>query len=102
MFRWTSASAQRAFGASGYLHIQLRHVAASQRAAVRSRYALISVGPHNVFGHPAASTVSALWRADGATYRTGNGGAVVLEAGATPRVTTMIACGSQQPRLSAN
>ncbi len=48
-------------------------------AAVHPRYAMISVGRHNMFGHPAPSTVSRL-RAFGARiYRTDENGAIVIE-----------------------
>jgi competence protein ComEC len=47
-------------------------------AAVRPRYAIISTGRHNVFGHPAPSTVARL-RSIGATiYRTNENGAVTV------------------------
>ncbi|MGA8840771.1 MAG: hypothetical protein WBG27_10430 [Candidatus Aquilonibacter sp.] len=45
-------------------------------AAVRPRYAIISVGRHNMFGHPAPSTVSALQRFGAVIYRTDENGSV--------------------------
>ena len=39
-------------------------------AAVRPRYAIISVGRHNLFGHPASSTLETLGRLDTCVYGT--------------------------------
>ena len=44
--------------------------------AVRPKYALISVGRHNLFGHPAPSTIEALRRAGATIYRTDQNGAI--------------------------
>jgi competence protein ComEC len=47
-------------------------------AAVRPRIALISAGRHNLFGHPAPSTLAALRTAGIAAYRTDRCGAIIL------------------------
>ena len=47
-------------------------------AAVRPRYAFISVGRHNLFGHPASQTLLALQRAGARIYRTDQMGAITL------------------------
>ncbi|HEY1682496.1 MAG TPA: DNA internalization-related competence protein ComEC/Rec2 [Candidatus Tumulicola sp.] len=44
--------------------------------AVRPTYALISVGRHNLFGHPAQSTIEALQQAGATIYRTDQNGAI--------------------------
>jgi competence protein ComEC len=62
-------------------------------AAVRPRIAFISAGRHNVFGHPAASTVDALTAAAAATvYRTDQCGAITLKITATLKVGTIVRC----------
>ena len=45
-------------------------------AAVRPTYAIVSVGRHNMFGHPAASTIQTLQRFGATVYRTDENGAV--------------------------
>jgi competence protein ComEC len=45
-------------------------------AAVHPKYALISVGRYNMFGHPAPSTMKTLQRFDSRVYRTDENGAV--------------------------
>lgn len=45
-------------------------------AAVHPKYAIISVGRHNMFGHPAPSTVERLARYGARIYRTDENGAV--------------------------
>ncbi|MDB5072485.1 MAG: putative hydrolase [Candidatus Eremiobacteraeota bacterium] len=61
-------------------------------AAVRPRYAVISVGRHNLFGHPAPTTLATL-RSTGATaFRTDLCGAIVVEAAADVRTTTAFPC----------
>ena len=47
-------------------------------AAVRPRYAIISVGRHNMFGHPAPSTIDTLRRSRSTVYRTDERGAVTI------------------------
>jgi competence protein ComEC len=47
-------------------------------AAVHPRYGIISVGRHNMFGHPAPSTVEALQRFGVRVYRTDADGAVMV------------------------
>ncbi len=47
-------------------------------AAVRPQYALVSVGRHNLFGHPAPSTIAALERVGATIYRTDENGAVTI------------------------
>ncbi len=59
-------------------------------AAVRPRYAIISVGRHNMFGHPAASTIETLQRFCARVYRTDADGAVtVVTAGSDAAISTM-------------
>ena len=60
--------------------------------AVRPRYAVISVGKHNLFGHPAPATLATLRSAGARAYRTDLCGAVVIEAGANVRARTMLHC----------
>jgi competence protein ComEC len=56
--------------------------------AVRPRIAVISVGRHNTFGHPAATTIET-WNKSGASVvRTDQCGAISLTKGSTP--TTMV------------
>ena len=47
-------------------------------AAVHPRYAIISVGRNNMFGHPAPSTVETLQRAGATVYRTDQNAAVTI------------------------
>ena len=47
-------------------------------AAVAPRYAIISVGRHNLFGHPAPSTIKRLQQFGAAVDRTDNNGAVTV------------------------
>ena len=49
-------------------------------AAVHPRYAIISVGRHNLFGHPAPSTLETLQRVGARVYRTDEDAAVILES----------------------
>jgi beta-lactamase superfamily II metal-dependent hydrolase len=60
--------------------------------AVHPRYALISVGRHNSFGHPAPSTVAQLEAAGVTVYRTDRCGAITVDEQGT-QVASMIACG---------
>jgi competence protein ComEC len=47
-------------------------------AAVHPRYAIISVGRHNLFGHPAPSTIETLERFGASLYRTDENAAVTV------------------------
>jgi competence protein ComEC len=58
--------------------------------AVHPRYALISAGRHNMFGHPAAATLRTLRSAGATAYRTDRCGAIVV--GPNARVTTTLRC----------
>ena len=58
-------------------------------AAVNPHYAIISVGRHNLFGHPAPSTIGTLLRAQASVSRTDQNGATAIETnGSTNYVTT--------------
>jgi competence protein ComEC len=60
-------------------------------AAVHPRYAIISVGRHNMFGHPAPSTTETLQRFGAHVYRTDENGAVsVTTDGWTERIAGML------------
>ena len=48
-------------------------------AAVHPRFAVISAGRHNLFGHPAVATLATLRNAGTTTYRTDRCGAVIVE-----------------------
>ncbi|HKU81175.1 MAG TPA: ComEC/Rec2 family competence protein, partial [Candidatus Tumulicola sp.] len=48
--------------------------------AVRPRYAIVSVGRHNLFGHPAPATIAALHDAGAQIFRTDENGAVTIES----------------------
>ena len=61
-------------------------------AAVQPRYALISVGRHNLFGHPAAATLATLRKVGAMPYRIDVCGAVTLEAGTNARALTALRC----------
>ncbi len=50
-------------------------------AAVAPRYAIVSVGRHNLFGHPAPSTLDTLRRFGATIYRTDENGAVSITTG---------------------
>jgi beta-lactamase superfamily II metal-dependent hydrolase len=45
-------------------------------AAIQPRYALISVGRHNLFGHPAQTTLTTLHQLGASVYRTDRCGAI--------------------------
>jgi competence protein ComEC len=60
-------------------------------AAVHPEYALISVGRHNLFGHPSPSTIAALRDAGASIVRTDQNGAIsVTTDGTNVGVTTML------------
>ena len=60
-------------------------------AAVRPRVAIISVGRHNHFGHPAPETLTRLEARGASIVRTDRCGAITIVPGASP--ATMVACG---------
>jgi beta-lactamase superfamily II metal-dependent hydrolase len=47
-------------------------------AAVHPRYAIVSVGRHNMFGHPAPQTLETLQRFGAKIYRTDENGAITI------------------------
>jgi len=60
-------------------------------AAVSPRYAIVSVGRHNLFGHPARSTLSTLQRFGARIYRTDRDGAVtIVTDGGESSLSTML------------
>lgn len=61
-------------------------------AAVRPAFALVSAGRHNLFGHPAPSTLQTLRDAGAVVYRTDRCGAVVVREGASTPITTAVEC----------
>ena len=61
-------------------------------AAVRPRYAVISVGRRNLFGHPAAATLATLRNAGTTAYRTDRCGAVIVEPSMNTRTMTVLHC----------
>jgi competence protein ComEC len=59
--------------------------------AVQPKYAIISVGRHNMFGHPAPSTIETLQRLGVRVYRTDQNGAVSISTdGQTETISSMI------------
>ena len=61
-------------------------------AAVRPKIAIISVGRHNVFGHPAPSTVARLQAFGARVYRTDvNGAVTIISDGTNDSVAPTIA-----------
>jgi competence protein ComEC len=60
--------------------------------AVHPRYALISAGRHNLFGHPAAATLATLRNAGTTAYRTDRCGAVIVEPSMNTRTLTVLHC----------
>ena len=70
-------------------------------AAIHPRYAIISVGRHNLFGHPAPSTIATLEDSGAKAYRTDEDGATVvlsdgLRESLTPSLETQISRQSSQ------
>lgn len=60
-------------------------------AAVRPRYAIVSVGRHNLFGHPAPATIATLQHYGATIYRTDLNGAIDIESdGAQTSISTMV------------
>jgi competence protein ComEC len=57
-------------------------------AAVHPRYALISVGRHNLFGHPASQTIATLQRIGATVYRTDQNGAITVSSDGRSIVAT--------------
>jgi|HubBroStandDraft_4_1064222.scaffolds.fasta_scaffold00100_18 competence protein ComEC len=69
-------------------------------AAVSPRYAVISVGRHNLFGHPAPSTLETLQRFGAIIYRTDENGAVtILSDGRSELISSMLS--DEQRRAAA-
>jgi beta-lactamase superfamily II metal-dependent hydrolase len=66
--------------------------APSFMTAVQPRFAIISVGRHNLFGHPATTTLAALRRAGTTVYRTDLCGAIIVEPSANTRTTPTLHC----------
>jgi competence protein ComEC len=62
--------------------------------AVHPRIAIVSVGRHNLFGHPAPSTLETLRVAGTSIFRTDQCGAVTITTGAAAKfmVETMLSC----------
>ncbi len=59
--------------------------------AVSPRYAIVSVGRHNLFGHPAPSTLATLRRFGAQIYRTDENGAVtIVTDGERSSLSTML------------
>lgn len=71
-------------------------------AAVQPRYALISLGRHNLFGHPAATTLATLRAVGAETYRTDLCGAITIEAEASMRSTSMLRCSAESEPASGS
>jgi competence protein ComEC len=67
--------------------------------AVHPRIAVISVGRHNLFGHPAPSTLATLQVAGASLFRTDHCGAVTIAIGGSGalQIKTMLSC-VQAPR----
>jgi len=65
-------------------------------AAVHPRIAFISIGRHNLFGHPAPSTMTTLQVAGVATYRTDRCGAVTISVVDRVSVKTTLDCSSDE------
>lgn len=64
-------------------------------AAVHPKYALISVGRHNLFGHPAPATIETLQRGGATVFRTDEYGAIsIVSDGTKENLTSML-----EPRM---
>ena len=61
-------------------------------AAVHPRYAIISVGRHNLFGHPAPTTLATLRGTRATVYRTDLCGAIIVEPSTNIRTSTTLHC----------
>jgi competence protein ComEC len=61
-------------------------------AAVHPHVALISVGRHNLFGHPAPTIFATLSSAGATIYRTDVCGAIIVESNPQVRVNTALRC----------
>jgi len=66
-------------------------------AAVHPTYALISAGRHNVFGHPASTTLATLRSAAATIYRTDVCGAIIVDGETAARSGTMVHCCTPGP-----
>jgi competence protein ComEC len=72
-------------------------------AAVHPRYAIVSVGRHNVFGHPAPATMATLQRAGATVYRTDEDGAVtIVSDGRSERLSSMMPAGEAEDERGSN
>ncbi len=67
--------------------------------AVHPRLAIVSVGRHNLFGHPATATLQTLTAAGASIFRTDRCGAVTIaiDGSAALRTDTMLACALASP-----
>jgi competence protein ComEC len=66
--------------------------------AVHPRYAIVCVGRHNLFGHPAPQTLATLRDAGAAVYRTDENGAVTVTTdGSSTAIRSMLPGGSETP-----
>jgi beta-lactamase superfamily II metal-dependent hydrolase len=63
--------------------------------AVHAHVALISVGRHNLFGHPAPTTLRALHDAGARIYRTDLCGAIIVTIGNVTTIETMLQKGNE-------
>jgi competence protein ComEC len=66
-------------------------------AAVHARDALISVGRHNLFGHPAPGTIRAFHDAGTRVYRTDLQGAITVNVRSTAMIEAMLPDESREP-----
>jgi competence protein ComEC len=68
-------------------------------SAVHPRYAVISVGRHNLFGHPAPSTIETLTRIGAAIYRTDENAATTVRTdGERVEIRAMLTCACRSCR----